>query len=319
MLLRRLSTHRITHASCKQPVGRGWEVAQNLGARSTSFADPHTKRGGLDGMTLVLSLLLTTTIGGVGYFTMTDRGNKLLKELRIPGGGLVEEYLIRPFTDSVSDRLLPDFPPLERDQITPKTLVVDFEDTLAHLEWDQKYGWRAVKRPGVDQFLMRAASSGYEIVLFSTGMSHFLEPFAYSIDPRVLISHRLYRESTVFMGNKHVKDLSKLNRELKNVIVIDDDPKCIELQPENLICVKPFVDKNDLTDSTLLDLTVLLEDMARREVDDVRTELERLRALGCGDAVAGFKADRQERMRKAEAAQQKGIGGMMRAGLGRRH
>jgi len=222
------------------------------------------------------------------------------------------------FADPIRDKLLPDFPPFEPGQYVPRTLVVDFEDTLVHLEWDREFGWRAVKRPGVDQFLSRMASAGYEIVLFSSGLYMFLEPFTVSIDPRGAISHRLYREATVFVGNKHVKDLSKLNRDLALVVAIDDDSGAVEYQPENLVCVKPFVDKNDLKDSSLLDLATMLEDFQMREVPDLRIELSRLRSKGHGDAVAGFRLEREERIRKADEAQQRGLGGMMR-GLGRHH
>jgi import inner membrane translocase subunit TIM50 len=248
--------------------------------------------------------------------TLTEQGKELLKTSELPGAAFVYENMIKPFADPIRDKLLPDLPPLEPGQLSIKTLIVDFEDTLVHLEWDREYGWRAVKRPGVDQFLVRAAAAGYEIVCFSSGLYMFLEPFTVSIDPRGAISHRLYRESTVFVGNKHVKDLSKLNRDLSSVIAVDDDPGAVEYQPENLICVKPFVDKNDVRDTTLLELVTMLEDFQMREISDVRTELARLRAKGHGDALAGFKLEREERVRKADEAQHRGLGGIMR-GRGR--
>jgi import inner membrane translocase subunit TIM50 len=312
---RRMSS-LISHDSCNQPAGKGLQVARQLAARSTSFANPGTKRGGVDGLTIVLSMLLTGSVGSAAYLTLTEQGKELLKTSDLPGAAFVYENLIKPFADPIRDKLLPDFPPLEPGLIIPKTLVVDFEDTLVHLEWDRDYGWRAVKRPYVDQFLTRVASANYEVVLFSSGLYMFLEPFTVSIDPRGAISHRLYREATVFVGNKHVKDLSKLNRDLANVIAVDDDPSAVEYQPENLVAVKPFVDKNDLADTALLDLAAMLEDFQMRDIQDLRQELARLRGKGAGDAVAGWKAEREERLRKADEAQQRGLGGFIR-GRGR--
>jgi len=313
---RRHLSSLVTHQTCNQPVGKGMEAAKSLGSRSTSFANPSSSRGGVDGLTIVLSLLLTGGVGASAYFTMTEQGKEALKSSNFPGAQLIYENVIKPFADPIRDKLLPDFPPIEPGQIPLKTLVVDFEDTLVHLEWDREYGWRAVKRPGVDQFLTRAAAAGYEVVLFSSGLYAFLEPFTVSVDPRGAISHRLYREATVFVGNKFVKDLSKLNRDLAAVIAVDDDPSSVEYQPENLVLVKPFVDKNDVNDTTLLDLVAMLEDFQMRDVQDVRMELARLRGKGHGDAIAGFKLDREEKVKKAEEAQQKGLGGVMR-GLGR--
>jgi import inner membrane translocase subunit TIM50 len=316
MIAKKRFSSLITNESTKQPVGKGLEVAKKLGSRSTSFANPGTKRGGVDGLTIVLSLLLTGVVGSAAYLTLSEQGKEVLRQSNFPGASFIYENLIKPFAEPIRDKLLPDFPPFEPGQYIPKTLVIDFEDTLVHLEWDREYGWRAVKRPGVDQFLARAAASGYEIVLFSSGLYMFLEPFTVAIDPRGAISHRLFREATVFVGNKHVKDLSKLNRDLSHVIAVDDDPSAVEYQPENVVAVKPFVDKNDVTDTTLLDLVAMLEDFQMREVNEVRAELSRLRAKGHGDAIAGFKAEREERIRKADEAQHKGLGGMMR-GLGR--
>ncbi|GJT42776.1 carboxy-terminal domain RNA polymerase II polypeptide A small phosphatase 1-like protein [Tanacetum coccineum] len=49
----------------------------------------------------------------------------------------------------------------------------------------------------------------------------------YSIlDPKGLISHRLYRDSCKSFQRKLVKDLSGLGRDLNNVVIVDDDPKC---------------------------------------------------------------------------------------------
>jgi TFIIF-interacting CTD phosphatase-like protein len=71
--------------------------------------------------------------------------------------------------------------------------------------------------------------------------------------------HAWIRESTTFMNGMYVKDLSKLNRDLAHVIIIDDNPDSFQLQPENGIHIKPFKDANDVEDTALLELIPLLE------------------------------------------------------------
>ena len=83
------------------------------------------------------------------------------------------------FTEPTREKLLPDFPPLPPGHTALRTLVVDLEDTLVHLEWDRKFGWRTAKRPGVDEFLMRMCRS-YEIVVFTSGHFHFFRAHSHA-------------------------------------------------------------------------------------------------------------------------------------------
>lgn len=50
---------------------------------------------------------------------------------------------------------------------------------------------------------------------------------------------RLYRDSTLYKDGKHVRDLSKLNRELSKVMLVTSDPDAFYLNPENAIKVLP--------------------------------------------------------------------------------
>lgn len=50
---------------------------------------------------------------------------------------------------------------------------------------------------------------------------------------------RLYRDSTLYKGGKHLRDLSKLNRDLSKVLLITSDPDAYEMHPNNTIKVPP--------------------------------------------------------------------------------
>ncbi len=148
------------------------------------------------------------TIGAVGFWLgFTESGSSAVDEAKhmITHNSVadaIHERFVDPIVQPVRDKLLPDFP----EGIEPfPTLVLDLEDTLVHMEWDRKYGWRVVKRPGLDAFLMRMAQSGYEIVLFTSGVFVNLETTV------AMVSHLyLYCYCCCFACNRVVVNLYEI-------------------------------------------------------------------------------------------------------------
>jgi RNA polymerase II subunit A small phosphatase-like protein len=65
-------------------------------------------------------------------------------------------------------------------------------------------------------------------------------------DPQNYVTHSLYREHCSFHNGSYVKDLTKLGRDLKKVIIVDNSPMSYYFQPENAIPVLSwFGDKED--------------------------------------------------------------------------
>ena len=197
---------------------------------------------------------LFATLGGVGVFggavlvsRVQESGADDDEALSQLGDGLRErlwgmfDRATALFVGPGREKLLPDFPTqqLPPGSVAPRTLVLDLEGTLTREEWSPKYGWRTAKRPGLDIFLRRMANV-YEIVLFADGGFATTEPVAYQIDPFQCISHRLYRDSLRFVRGRYMKDLSQLNRDLRRVVAIDNDPLAMHLQQANAIIVKSF-------------------------------------------------------------------------------
>ena len=142
------------------------------------------------------------------------------------------------FNEPVFDELLPD--PLPEPYGRPFTLVLGLDDVLIHSEWSRQHGWRTAKRPGLDYFLGYLAQY-YEIVIFSSNYMVHSEKIVAKLDPyRSSISHALYREATRYKDGKVIKDLSKMNRDLGKVILIDCKPESYDMQPENAIPLKPW-------------------------------------------------------------------------------
>jgi import inner membrane translocase subunit TIM50 len=129
---------------------------------------------------------------------------------------------------------------------------------------------------GVDAFLAYM-SSFYEIVVYTSAMPGYGEPILEKLDPNGYISHRLYRDATKYEKGVHLKDLSKLNRDLARTIIIDDDPNCFRLQPDNGIRVPPFT--GDVNDRYLLDLIPFLEYIVKEDIPDVRPVIASYRGL----------------------------------------
>mmetsp|Transcript_23983 Transcript_23983/g.67637 ORF Transcript_23983/g.67637 Transcript_23983/m.67637 type:complete len:293 (+) Transcript_23983:152-1030(+) len=183
-------------------------------------------------------------------------------------------------------------PNVPHDIPVPHTLVLDLENTLVCSTWDRKYGWRHAKRPGVDKFLLDMAQY-YEIVLYSPSIDGIAEPVVMSLDKNGCIMHRLYRDATHYKKGVHVKDLSRMNRNINRIVVLDDDPAEVQFNLENLIRIKPYNDPSDRTDNSLERITPFLIEIARQGYSDIPGLLRQYEGMDA-DQIA----DEQERRLK---------------------
>ena len=187
----------------------------------------------------------------------------LWKRLRARFNSIFTYFQEPPFPD-----LLPDSPPEPYKR--PLTLVLTLEDLLIHSEWSQKNGWRTAKRPGVDYFLAYL-SQYYEIVLFSSNYMMYSEKIVEKLDPlRAYISYQLYKEHCLYKDGAHIKDLSKLNRDISKVVIVDVSDDSIKLQPENAIKLPPWEGQ---ADDELIKLIPFFEYLATQQIKDVRPVL----------------------------------------------
>jgi len=166
-----------------------------------------------------------------------------------------------------------------------KCLVLDLDETLVHssfqpiecsfhlpIELDgQQYKVYVLKRPFVDEFITECAKL-YELVIFTASLSEYANPVIDTLDKKGLIKHRLFRESCVFHENQvYVKDLSRLGRNIKDCIIIDNSPFSYLFDPNNAIgCTSWFGDESD---TELRDLLPVLSGPLLG-VKDVRTILD---------------------------------------------
>ncbi|XP_059665976.1 uncharacterized protein LOC132311832 [Cornus florida] len=153
-----------------------------------------------------------------------------------------------------------------------KTIFLDLDETLVHSTPDpppEKYdfivrpmidgervNFYVLKRPFVHE-LLEKLSEKFELVVFTAGIESYASQVIDRIDRKAVISHRLYRDSCREVDGKFVKDLSELGRDLKRVVIVDDNPNSYSLQPENAIPIRPFTE--DLGDGELQKLIEFFE------------------------------------------------------------
>lgn len=166
-----------------------------------------------------------------------------------------------------------------------KCLVLDLDETLVHSSFKAIpnadfvvpveiesviHNVYVLKRPGVDYFLERMATM-YEIVVFTASLAKYANPLLDLLDTNKVVNHRLFRESCVNFQNNLVKDLSKLGRDLKGTIIIDNSPTSYLLHQTNALPILSWFD--DDSDRELLNLIPLLEEC--EAADNVQVPLMR--------------------------------------------
>jgi TFIIF-interacting CTD phosphatase-like protein len=87
----------------------------------------------------------------------------------------------------------------------------------------------------------------------------------------------IYREDSLLF-NDEFKDINKLGRDIKKIIIIDDRPDNIQFQSQNGIIIKPYIiDRNNPKDNDyiLYDLQRILLRIAKENPDDIRESLRK--------------------------------------------
>mmetsp|Transcript_24147 Transcript_24147/g.56343 ORF Transcript_24147/g.56343 Transcript_24147/m.56343 type:complete len:371 (-) Transcript_24147:94-1206(-) len=187
-------------------------------------------------------------------------------------------------SDTSVVKLLPKIHP---DDYGKKCLVLDLDETLVHSSFravpgadfvipvqieDVVHFVYVAKRPGVDEFLVEMAKH-YEIVIYTASLNKYADPLLDLLDPQQVIRTRLFRESCVFHEGNYVKDLSLLDRDLSQSIIVDNSPSSYMFHPENAIDCSSFID--DPHDVELDQIGAFLAGI--KDVRDVRRVCHRWR------------------------------------------
>ncbi|CAF1678675.1 unnamed protein product, partial [Adineta ricciae] len=127
------------------------------------------------------------------------------------------------------------------------------------------------KRPHVDEFLRRVGEL-YECILFTASLAKYADPVSDLLDPNRIFHARLFRESCTYYNGNYIKDLSRLGRDIRKVIIIDNSPLSYLFHQDNAVPVSSWFD--DIRDTELLALIPIFERLAN--VDDVVPALQEI-------------------------------------------
>ena len=166
-----------------------------------------------------------------------------------------------------------------------KTLILDLDETLVHssfipfkkndivlnVDFDGfMYKIYVLVRPGAELFI-RNMSKYYEVVIFTASLSNYASPLLNILDKGENIKYRLYRENCTFMNGVYIKDLKRLNRNLKDLVIVDNSPLAYSFDIDNGLPIKTwYEDKNDIE---LYKINDILEFLST--TDDVRNYIKK--------------------------------------------
>ncbi|CAK70607.1 unnamed protein product (macronuclear) [Paramecium tetraurelia] len=165
-----------------------------------------------------------------------------------------------------------------------KTLIIDLDETLVHcnefscLKSDffipLVYGDKSFQvgisiRPHAQQFLRNMAKV-YEIIVFTASNPDYANKIIDYLDPEQnLVSYRLFRDDCIQISNNcHIKDLRILNRNMQDIVLVDNSAYSFAFQIDNGIPIIPYLDNKN--DKELLHLENYLHYV--NQFDDVRSQ-----------------------------------------------
>jgi Dullard-like phosphatase family protein len=179
----------------------------------------------------------------------------------------------------------PRYLPMTTRSANKMTLVLDLDGTLVHssetmIENPDEIVVTSSKnapktfyvkyRPGLQDFL-KEVSKNFELVLYTASKKEYAEQVVNRFDPyRKILKYRLYRQDCIKHKEYFVKDLSKLGRDLSQVIILDDSISAFAYHLSNGIPIIRWTD--DPKDTELLKSILILNHL--RQTNDVRPVLE---------------------------------------------
>ena len=250
------------------------------------------------------AVIIPTAFIGWGIMDKNSPPGKLSQLIGLTS--VLEEYAKPARTKLLPDwNQIPNIPP---DFPAPPCLVIDLESTLVCSTWDRKYGWRHAKRPGVDKFLALMAQY-YEVVIWTPSPDGLAGPVVDSLDSKGYVMHRLFRDATNYSDGVHCKDLSWLNRPVRKIIALDDDPDALKFQPDNLIRMKPYDDPS-VEDDTLERITPLLVEISREGYEDIPALLKQFRGMDADEIATDFERRVNDLRERSRMTASRGLGSL---------
>lgn len=150
--------------------------------------------------------------------------------------------------------------PQRQECLNRKTLVLDLDETLIHcfenaesepdLKLDIEIEGTPVEislmiRPYAISFLKRICQK-WEVMIFTASHEDYANAILNEIDPEgEIFQHRLYRQHCTCINDFYFKDLSRINRDPRRMVLVDNAAYSYVLQLNNGIPILPYYDGKD--------------------------------------------------------------------------
>ena len=185
-------------------------------------------------------------------------------------------------TYSDSSNIIPPFINTKRTKNKKYTLILDLDETLVYVKevnlQNKNYSnsnQRIINlRPGLFSFL-NTVKPYYEIISFSCASKTYADNIIKKIETnQKYFDYNLYREHTTLYGTEYVKDISKIGRNIKEMIIVDNLEQNFILNPDNGIKIASYYGKNSIDDNKLYELQKLLILFYKLKYDDLRMAIK---------------------------------------------
>lgn len=168
-----------------------------------------------------------------------------------------------------------ELPPFLKNKNQKKyTLILDLEDTLINISITNDKKIIIQPRPGLISFLT-GVKPFYEIITFSKLSKNYSESIIRLIEgDKKLFDYNLHRNHCSLIGKNFVKDISRIGRDIKTIIMVDDLAENLKDHIDNGILILPYDVNNFREDRVLYELKKMLILFHRLGYQDLRNALK---------------------------------------------
>ena len=154
------------------------------------------------------------------------------------------------------------------------TIVLDLDETLFHLEVKDISTNKCILhlRPGLFSFLSEIKPF-CELITFTSASKVYAQPIINEIESKCkYFDFNFFREHSIIYGNDFVKDISRIGRDMKKTIIIDNFEDNFRLNKKNGIKISPFYGEEN--DTVLYELKMLILMIYRKGYKDLTLALK---------------------------------------------
>ena len=161
------------------------------------------------------------------------------------------------------------------------TLVLDLDETLVNVKINEdindindisRYTFNL--RPGLFSFL-NGVKPYYELISFTNASKEYSDVIINQIEKvKKYFDFNFYREHSTLIGTEFVKDISKIGRDMKKIIIVDNVEDNFRLNKENGILIAPYKGEESKNDMKLFFLKNILLTFNNKNYKDLRIALK---------------------------------------------